>query len=212
MKFLSLEVFNELLKDEKVLFVINRHKAVFLFKVFKTLFTLTFVLILIGLSFKYKNILQKLLDDSTYFYGEIIFIFMFIGFFIYRFLFLYIDWKYDKLMITNQRIVYVDQHFIFGSDITSILIKDIVNIRSFHKGITSSILKFGTIIIETSGLEECMIHFMPNHQKVTQIIQNIKEDPLFYKKHKDQFNETSKSAVIKKYLNTRNIINTILKS
>lgn len=61
------------------------------------------------------------------------------------------DYRFDMWVITNQRIVDIDQAGLFARDIATVRLKDIEDITVEMYGIFSTMLKFGTLMIQTAG-------------------------------------------------------------
>jgi hypothetical protein len=121
-----------------------------------------------------------------------------LGIIVFRLTKVYINWKYDRLIITNQRTVNIDQHFIFSVDVTAILIKDIVNMNSFHKGIMASFFQFGTMVIETNAAEvSCNIPYIPDPDGVIRIIHNLKANQKYYNRSKGKVPVSFKPNYVK---------------
>jgi len=166
--------FDRLLKNEKILDVIRRHKFIYLMKIAKC----TIIFIIIGVftfvSFMTKIYIIPITGDNVFWIFEISVIVFMSLYFLIRIWATYLDWRYDNLIITNLRVIYVDHHFLFERDVISIHLKNIVNIQAHRKGIIGSILRYGDVNIQTNATTEndCIIHYIPNPSKVVQFIQN----------------------------------------
>lgn len=178
MNILSLREFHAFLEGEYIIHSYRRHPVVFVFKIFRNLvsYLLFFIVLIYFLIYPrfFMNVLsfsQQSVQINIIIIIGFIFLYMF-----FRVLYIYIDYRYDKLLITNKRVIDIDQHFIFGNDIKAILIHDIVNINTSQMGVWQAIFQYGSITIETSaGAEhDCQIHSLRNTEQIIKIIQDIR--------------------------------------
>lgn len=78
--------------------------------------------------------------------------------------FLYLTWMdyyLDMWIITNERIIDVEQFGLFSREISEIPISRVQDVTIEVHGIIETILKFGTIRIQTAGEREFSIHSAP---------------------------------------------------
>lgn len=78
--------------------------------------------------------------------------------------FLYLTWMdyyLDMWIITNERIIDVEQFGLFSREISEIPISRVQDVTIEVHGIIETILKFGTLRIQTAGEREFTIHSVP---------------------------------------------------
>ena len=80
--------------------------------------------------------------------------------FVVAFLF-WMDYYLDMWIVTNQRIIDVEQRGLFNREISEIPIKHVQDITIEVNGVTQTFLKFGTIRIQTAGEREFTITDVP---------------------------------------------------
>jgi len=174
MGFLHIKKFKELLHNERIIHIERRDKFIFFVKIFKAIFIFGIAFLIVYMTFIYKQQIISFLTTNLYWKFETIIIFLTFSYIILKTLMLYIDWKFDNLILTDQRLIYIDQHFIFGRDIESIHLKDIVNIHISNKGLLESILNYGKIIIQTGSAktDDITIKHIKNPSNIVKMIQN----------------------------------------
>jgi uncharacterized membrane protein YdbT with pleckstrin-like domain len=75
-------------------------------------------------------------------------------FFLYAWLFLYqnfIDWYLDMWIVTNYRIVNIEQHGLFGRTMSELMLYNVQDVTSDIKGFIHTIFDYGVIHIQTAG-------------------------------------------------------------
>ena len=72
-------------------------------------------------------------------------------------------WRRNKIVITNQHIVDIDQIGLFNRKVATLRLEEIQDISASVKGPMQIVLKYGTIIIQTAGERENFVFdFVPN--------------------------------------------------
>lgn len=86
-------------------------------------------------------------------------------------------WRRNKIIITNQHIVDVDQLGLFNRKIAALRLTEIQDISASVRGPMQIVLKYGTIIIQTAGERENFVFdFVPNpYELVHYIIETRKK-------------------------------------
>lgn len=168
-----LKPFDTLIDDEYILLVKRRHLFVHLLKISRVLIIYGFIGLFIFQAIENKKILISIIGETTYLYGGVAFLAVSLFTSFFWIWLIVIDRKYDTLIITNKRVLQIDQHFIFGYDIEAIYIKDIVNMKATRKGLWAMILRFGHLYIETSAsTHDFIIKYIPSPSIIIQIIHN----------------------------------------
>lgn len=75
---------------------------------------------------------------------------------------LWMDYYLDLWIITNERIIDVEQQGLFNRQISEIPLQHVQDVTIEVRGIVETFLKFGTIRIQTAGEREFKIEFVPN--------------------------------------------------
>jgi uncharacterized membrane protein YdbT with pleckstrin-like domain len=61
------------------------------------------------------------------------------------------DYRFDIWIVTNQRIIDIDQVGLFSRDIATVRLSDVEDITVEMYGFVSTIFKFGTLMVQTAG-------------------------------------------------------------
>ena len=86
-------------------------------------------------------------------------------------------WRRNKIVITNQHIVDIDQIGLFNRKVATLRLEEIQDISASVRGPMQIVLKYGTIIIQTAGERENFVFdFVPNPYELEHyIIENRKK-------------------------------------
>lgn len=144
--------------DEKIIRVLRRHKIVFLKPALYSLI----ILVLLGLAF-YFLVLETWLASLVLIIAAII-----IGglFFLYWYL-----WANDLYILTDQRLIDVDQNAIFSRRVNEMSLDKIQDVTYEVAGFLPTAFNFGKVIIKTAGpAEDIVIETIPSPSKVTEEI------------------------------------------
>lgn len=94
------------------------------------------------------------------------FLFVWIGAFI-----IWTDYFLDILVVTNKRIINIEQKALFSREIASLRLDKIQDVTIDINGILATFLSFGNIRIQTAGeQEEFLIRFIQNPESLKSII------------------------------------------
>ena len=88
-------------------------------------------------------------------------------------LFLFLTWMdhhLDMWVITNFRIIDVEQNGLFNREISEVPLDRVQDVTIDVKGLVETFLKFGTIRIQTAGEREFAIHDIPRLYEVKDVI------------------------------------------
>jgi len=75
-------------------------------------------------------------------------------FFLYAWLFLfqnYIDWYLDIWIVTNYRIINIEQHGLFGRTMSELMLYNVQDVTSEIIGLIHTVFDYGTIHIQSAG-------------------------------------------------------------
>jgi len=150
--------------NEKIILVKKFSKCVLIRKFFDA-FVAGIFGVIIGI------FLGFLLSKNNIFIFSIIFFILFFSSIIFYFIFL---WKESLLLITNRRIIFYHKKSLFSSKKVEVRLENISEIVSVKKNFLNSIFNFGTIVISpVSGTEKFRIPFIPNSEKVVEVITKV---------------------------------------
>lgn len=140
----------KLVQDEKILFIARKHWFVFV-KEALVLFFLLCAPFLIILVFKFLNI-----KYDIKIHGDVMILFVFLSsiFLLFIWVSVFIVWTdycLDILIITNMRIVEVEQKGFFSRELSTFRLENIQDITAESNGIIQTFLEFGIIHIQTAG-------------------------------------------------------------
>jgi uncharacterized membrane protein YdbT with pleckstrin-like domain len=158
-----------LLKDEEIILIQRRHWLPF----FSELISLIFLAILPFIIFAFVENLPQNLKDSIINYSNYYFFFTFAFLFI-LWIFAIIFWTnyyLDILIITNKRIIDIEQINIFSRDQAEMDFSAIQDIKIETNGIFESIFRFGNIYIQSAGQgREFIIKSISHPEKIKDVI------------------------------------------
>lgn len=106
-----------------------------------------------------------------YFLGAVIAIFFF------WFLIKWTIWRGRRLIVSNQRVLYINREGIFNKIVTEILLKDIEEVSFQKKGMGAMFSNYGTVRIKTEADDDLVIYKMPNPQDVMDTINKTRQQP-----------------------------------
>lgn len=156
----------KLSENEKILIVIRKHWFV-MARVLITFVVLLLLppLVLTLLPFIEQNIaaevFEPLVNFSLALYIMVLLAFLFL---------LWMDYYLDMWIITNERIIDVEQRGLFNRHIAEIPLQHVQDVTIEVKGIIETFLKFGTIRIQTAGEREFRIEFVPDLYEAKDLI------------------------------------------
>jgi len=63
----------------------------------------------------------------------------------------YADWRNDALIMTDRRLLYIEQTLLLSYAVREALLSNVQNVRSTSKGLLASLLHYGHLLIETAA-------------------------------------------------------------
>lgn len=164
-----------LLKNEEIIKIERRHSFNFLSETIGLLFIaiLPFILII------FINLLPENLINlfKNYFNYYIFFSFCLVFICWLIFMISWTNYYLDILIITNKRIIDIEQVSLFHRDEAEVRYENIEDIKIETIGFIQSILKFGNLHIQTAAeSREIVIKNISNPQKIKEIISKQKEE------------------------------------
>lgn len=170
---MGLESFIHKKDYEKVLFTMRRHGITFLPAFFMFIFMLSLPLVLYLLLQEQFNawagnttsyiLLVMLL--SAYGLGVLLFFYSY-----------FIDYYLDVFIVTNDRLVDVEQNGLFARTVAEVDLYQIQDVTSDVKGIFATMFNYGGLVIQTAGaLPKFTIHNIKDPHHMREILLNLAE-------------------------------------
>jgi hypothetical protein len=158
--------------DEKVILFLRRHWFIFLLNL------LIVIISILGLVlvFVFFTLLSSDFSQSEY-YGLLLFAESLGTLFIWNLFFiLWIDFYLDAWIVTNERIINIDQKGFFNRDISELKLTKIQDVTSEIVGVIPTVLGYGNIYVQTAAEIERFAFFqIPNPNEVKNIIVQLQE-------------------------------------
>lgn len=85
-------------------------------------------------------------------------------------LLVWMDFYLDMWVITNERLIDIEQKGLFSREIAEIPLRHVQDVTLEVRGVIETFLKFGTIRIQTAGEREFIIHDVPNLYEAKDLI------------------------------------------
>lgn len=99
--------------------------------------------------------------------------FLFIILWLYSFI-VWIDFYFDVWIITNERIVNIEQKALFVRTVSELKFEKIQDVSTNIIGLIPTILNFGDVHVQTAGnTEKFFFHKIPDPQKIKGLIMNM---------------------------------------
>src|SRR3989344_282267 len=145
--------------DEKILMVIRRHWFVMVGPVVLLVFLLVFPSVFLTTAPRFYPALnnnpeiQPMINFSLALYILIVILYLFIW---------WSDYYLDIWIITNKRLIDIEQRGLFNRHISEMNVENIQNVTLQIEGLISTLLKFGNLLVETAGEGQFKIKDAPN--------------------------------------------------
>ena len=137
--------------NEQTIFLLRRHW----FVIIPILFAFLIILALPFAVYFFLNTYHPLILEQSAYHALYI---MGAGmFFLYAWLFLFqnfIDWYLDVWIVTNHRIINIEQHGLFGRTMSELMLYNVQDVTSEIKGIVPTLFNYGNVHIQTAGEQE----------------------------------------------------------
>lgn len=152
----------ELKEGEKVVHVIKKHWITFSWSLFKVFIILLIPFLLIYFLFATM-------------WGTIVFFVIIIIGLVYG-VFEWVNWYFDSLIITNKRIIDIDQKSIFSRKVSEAYYDKIQDVTFETTGFFSTMFNYGKINIQTAGSKEVMqMDHVENPKKIQEMIMELQQ-------------------------------------
>lgn len=157
----------DLEENEKILLIVRKHWLAMVFELFFSLLLAVLPLVLFAV-FKF-TLFSELTLKNIY-----LLLFFYTIFLIFVWVFLFVSWinyYLDIWVVTNKRLVDVDQKSLFSRDIANLRLDRIQDIKIEVLGIINTLFKIGNIYVQTaSAKNEFTIRQAGNPETVKQVI------------------------------------------
>jgi hypothetical protein len=141
--------------EEKIISILHRHW----FDIASHFIVLGFLVLFIFVSLGLSPFIFKTLDIGSE--GTIPLWFLVSSFFLFLWLYLFfvwIDYYFDVWVITNERIINIEQKSLFTRVISEVTLTRVQDVTAKIEGFFPTLLDFGDILVQTAG-EEKHFHF-----------------------------------------------------
>jgi hypothetical protein len=160
------------LSDETVLLLLRRHWFVLFTRlIFVIIATITLVIVY----FLFRDLNTNLQESA--FHNLLIFGESIATLFIWNFFFiLWIDYYLDVWIVTNERIINIEQKGFFNRNISELKLIKIQDVTSEINGFIPTVLNYGNICVQTAGeVERFTFQQIPNPNHVKNVIVQLQE-------------------------------------
>lgn len=160
-------------KDEEIKISVRRHWT-------NVLGLSVFVLIMITVPIIMYFILSGFIHLTQGFYNAFILGIGVYYMFVVTLLFIgWLDYYLDVAIITNKRIVDIDQESLFNRRVSELHVSKVQDVTGDIKGILGTVLDFGDVHIQTAGAQkEFVLEKVPHPYKVAKIIIDLHQKSL----------------------------------
>lgn len=160
-------------EGERIILVVRRHW----FNIVQNLLSVFAMLLLLIGSYLYLPLLfpafHTELFSSVFLFLENLFaLIIWILFFL-----IWIDYYFDVWIITNKRVVNVDQNGLFNREVSEVELEKIQDITTDVKGIIPTFLNYGDVYIQTAGKTERFdFADVPDPYGIKDIVMNLQKE------------------------------------
>lgn len=177
--------------DEKIFVFLRRHPVAFL-PTFLTILLMT-ILGIVMIFFLGIDARLNLLSDN----GQILLGSAFLLFMMLFALAAFFDFYFDLNIVTDRRIIDIDQHMLFSRSMSELLLEDIQDVASKVTGILATFFDFGDVNIQTAGAKpNFTFSQVPHPREVAAIIVDLSEQQQRGVPIADRHPEGSVAAVV----------------
>jgi uncharacterized membrane protein YdbT with pleckstrin-like domain len=157
-------------QDEEVLRVIHRHW----FNILSHFFIiLIFSFLLVASFLAFPILFPEMFNDGS----ARLFLFVENTFFIFIWLFsflIWIDYYFDIWIITNERIINIEQKGLFVRHISELNFQNVQDVTSTVDGLLPTILNYGDVSVQTAGAENrFLFRQVPDPYQVKDLVMNL---------------------------------------
>ena len=175
---------------EQILKVIHRHW----FDILVQFFIVLGMLLVFFLTVIYLPLIFPALRESL---GQMLFMFLENLFFIltwFTFFLIWIDYYFDVWIVTDQRIVNIEQKGLFARVVSELELENIQDITTDVKGVIPTFLNYGNLYVQTAAeMERFVFRNIPDPYSVKDMIMNLQKSA--ENKEENEFGEMLKKKI-----------------
>lgn len=161
-------------EDEEILMIFNKHW-------FTVILPLVKSMVIILLSFVIPIALGSMGTIFSYAWSASIY-YLWIVFWIAYILYKYYHWYRDKFIITDQRVIDIDQKGLFTRKVSEIELDKIQNTTYTVTGVFQTVFNFGTVTIQSAGNNDLSLKTIPNpasyQQEIVMLVKKVERDSI----------------------------------
>jgi len=152
--------------DEKLILIIRKHSLYIIIEVFiLVIFSVLPFILFYFLGFLLNIETKEIFYLCLFFYSLFVGILWAVGFVSWT------NYYLDMWVLTDKRLISVDQHGLFSREISSLRLDKIQDVKVEIKGIINTLLHIGSIHVQTAGVEkEFVIHNSRSPNKIREEI------------------------------------------
>lgn len=169
---------------EEILLVLHRHW----FDILSQFFSIFgMVLLLVGSYLIMPLVYPNLRSETSYqlfvFLENLFFLMIWMFFFV-----VWVDYYFDVWIVTDQRIVNIEQKGLFSRVVSELELDKVQDITSDVKGVIPTFLNFGDLYVQTAAeMERFVFHNIPDPYSVKDMVMNLQKKQEAKEEH--QFGE-----------------------
>lgn len=159
-------------EGEQIILVVRRHW----FNIIQNLFSIFAMVFLLLGSYLYLPLLFPAFNTET-FSGVFLFLENLFAMMVWILFFLiWIDYYFDVWIITNKRVVNVEQKGLFNREVSELELEKIQDITTDVKGIIPTFLNYGDVYVQTAGkMERFDFADVPDPYGIKDMIMNLQK-------------------------------------
>jgi uncharacterized membrane protein YdbT with pleckstrin-like domain len=155
--------------NEKILMTIHKHWFVF----FGRMITLLSVGVVPLFGFLFAPELELFINPDSLWYLLLFFAMMWWLVLLFLFFIEWLDYWLDAWVITDQRVIDIDQKGLFRREVSEFILARIQDVKIETPGFIGTVLKFGNIRIQTAGEESFTIEAVPHLNEIKNLIMSF---------------------------------------
>lgn len=156
--------------DEDVILILQRHWFVLAWPFLKGVLFIAFALILPAIG----KVGFYIFNSGVIAFVYIVWLIFWTSYLAYE----YINWYRDRFIITNQRIINIDQRSMFSRKVSEIELERVQDISHEINGVFAVTLNFGHVIIQSAGSKDMAIQDIAHPAELQDIIVRLVKEAL----------------------------------
>ncbi|MFA5270083.1 MAG: PH domain-containing protein [Patescibacteria group bacterium] len=148
--------------DEEVILILQRHWFVLAWPFLKGILFIAFALIMPAIG----KVGFYIFNSGVIAFVYIVWLIFWVSYLAYE----YINWYRDRFIITNQRIVNIDQRSMFSRRVSELEFDRVQDIAHEVRGVFAAALNFGDVIIQSAGSKDMTIQDIARPAELQDII------------------------------------------